>query len=144
LNALHGACVLTPHEGEFARIFPGLLEKGEGRLAAARAAAAQSKAIILLKGPDTIIAAPDGRAVINANAPPTLATAGSGDVLAGLITGLLAQGVEPFVAAAMAAWIHGEAANVFGPGLVAGDLPDLVPDVLAELANWDEFSPLSP
>jgi len=144
LNALHGACVLTPHEGEFARIFPGLLEKGEGRLAAARAAAAQSKAIILLKGPDTIIAAPDGRAVINANAPPTLATAGSGDVLAGLITGLLAQGVEPFVAAAMAAWIHGEAANVFGAGLVAGDLPDLVPDVLAELSNWDEFSPLSP
>ncbi len=144
LNALHGACVLTPHEGEFARIFPGLLEKGEGRLAAARAAAAQSKAIILLKGPDTIIAAPDGRAVINANAPPTLGTAGSGDVLAGLITGLLAQGVEPFIAAAMAAWIHGEAANLFGAGLVAGDLPDLVPGVLTELANWDEFSPLSP
>jgi len=144
LNALHGACVLTPHEGEFARIFPGLLENGEGRLGAARTAAAQSKAIILLKGPDTIIAAPDGRAVINANAPPTLSTAGSGDVLAGLITGLLAQGVEPFVAACMAAWVHGEAANLFGPGLVASDLPDLMPDVLAELADWDEFSPLSP
>lgn len=144
LTALHGSCVLTPHDGEFERVFPGLLEKGEGRLGAARAAAAQSKAIVLLKGPDTIIAAPDGRAVINANSPPTLATAGSGDVLAGLITGLLAQGVEPFVTACMAAWIHGEAANLFGPGLVAEDLPDLVPEVLAELAEWDKFSPLNP
>lgn len=139
LGALHSSCVLTPHEGEFERIFPGLLASEGGRLGAARAAAAKTRAIVLLKGPDSIIAAPDGRTIVNVNAPPTLATAGAGDVLAGLIVGLLAQGMAPFMAAAAAAWIHGEAANLFGPGLVASDLPDLVPGVLEALSDWDNF-----
>ena len=144
IGALHQNCVLTPHEGEFERLFPGLLAGSASRLEAARAAADEAGATILLKGPDTIVAAPDGRAAINVNAPPTLATAGSGDVLAGLITGLLAQGMAPFEAALAATWIHGEAANLFGLGLVASDLPDLVPDALdglLEAAAIDEDFP---
>jgi NAD(P)H-hydrate epimerase len=123
--------VLTPHHGEFTRVF-GPVGEG-GRLAAARRAAAQASAVIVLKGPDTVVAAPDGRAAVAAGAPAELATAGSGDVLAGFILGLLAQGMPPFEAAAAAVWLHGKAAADFGPGLIAEDLPERLPGVLRDL-----------
>lgn len=127
--AISGPCLLTPHEGEFIRLFPWSGNKLESALQAATLA----RATVLVKGPDTVVASPDGTAVINANAPPDLATAGSGDVLAGIALGLLAQGMAPHAAAAASAWVHGESARLFGPGLVAEDLIAGLPAVLRAL-----------
>lgn len=145
-SGLHGGCTLTPHAGEFARLFPDIAEKlaapatsgpAYSKVDATRAAAARAGCVVLFKGPDTVIADPSGRAALSAalrdRAAPWLATAGSGDVLAGFITGLLARGFDPFAAACTGAWLHVSCARAFGPGLIAEDLPETLPRVLADL-----------
>ncbi|MEO1240119.1 MAG: ADP/ATP-dependent (S)-NAD(P)H-hydrate dehydratase, partial [Pseudomonadota bacterium] len=143
---LHDRCVLTPHAGEFRRLFPDIADKldapaTEGpaysKVDAAREAAKRAGCVVLMKGADTVIADPEGRCSINASlyerAAPWLATAGSGDVLAGFITGLMARGFPPMQAAETGAWLHTECALEFGPGLIAEDLPEQLPKVFRKL-----------
>lgn len=145
-GALHKMCILTPHAGEFARLFPDIAAKlaaaaqagpAYSKLDATRDAAARAGSVVLFKGADTVIAAPDGRCAINSaqsdRSAPWLATAGAGDVLAGFITGLLARGYAPFEAACTGAWLHVECAIEFGPGLIAEDLPEMLPRVFRRL-----------
>jgi len=130
---LEAPAVLTPHTGEFDRLFPGLREQASSKIEATRAGAKQVGAVVVLKGPDTVIAAPDGRAVVNTHATPFLATAGSGDVLAGVVGGLLAQGMEAFDAACAGVWMHGDAGRRAGPGMIADDLDAALRETIAEL-----------
>ncbi|MFY0660869.1 MAG: NAD(P)H-hydrate dehydratase [Shimia sp.] len=147
-DLLHEKVVLTPHGGEFARLFPDIAAKlaepptkgpAFSKVDATRDAAARAGCVVLFKGPDTVIASPSGQCAVNAavyeRAAPWLATAGSGDVLAGFITGLLARGLAPQWAAEAAAWLHVECARAFGPGLIAEDLPEMLPQVLRSLDN---------
>ena len=149
-----GQVVLTPHGGEFARLFPDIAAKladgcSEGpaysKVDATREAAARAGCVVLFKGADTVIAAPDGRCSLNAavyeRAAPWLATAGSGDVLAGFITGLLARGFEPMAAAEAGAWLHVECARAFGPGLIAEDLPEILPEILSRVLQAQAQQP---
>ncbi len=129
-NCLNDAFILTPHEGEFKKAFPDIEgDKAQRALSAAK----QIRAIIVLKGEQTVIAAPDGRVVVNQHASCALSTAGTGDVLAGMITGLVAQGMDGFYASCASVWMHGEAGIRFGRGLVASDIPPLIPDIIKDI-----------
>ena len=135
-----GRLVLTPHEGEFARLFPDLShrvreEKGLSKLDCALMAAERSGAVVVLKGADSVIAGPDGQAVIHSQGVPYLATAGSGDVLVGIIAGLMAQGMPTLEAACAGVWLHGRAGLLLGPGLISEDLPEILPQIYGELAE---------
>lgn len=141
-DMLHDNCVLTPHGGEFRRLFPDLAARLDGddavsRIDATREAAMRAGAVVLLKGADTVISAPDGRTAVNAavddRAAPWLATAGAGDVLAGIVCGLMARRLPAYEAAKAGAWLHVEAARAFGPGLIAEDLPEMLPGVFRDL-----------
>jgi NAD(P)H-hydrate epimerase len=134
-SLLDEACVLTPHEGEFGRLFPDLADRAISKVNRVQQAAKRAGCVVLLKGPDTVIAAPDGRTIINTNAPPWLATAGSGDVLAGIIGALLAGGAPGLDAAACGVWLHGSTGKVCGRGLIAGDLITVLPQALAQASN---------
>jgi hydroxyethylthiazole kinase-like uncharacterized protein yjeF len=134
-NQKLSTAILTPHDGEFSRLFSVMerISSVKQKLEAALAASHETTAVVVLKGADTVVAAPDGRATIAEQAPPYLATAGSGDVLAGIIAGLCAQGMPSFEAASAAVWLHGEAASEAGPGLVSEDLPDALQPVYRRL-----------
>lgn len=125
--------LITPHIGEFNRLFGDLLDSEVNKVEATRKASRMTGCVVLLKGPDTVIAKPDGMAIVNTHATHWLATAGSGDVLAGIAGGLMAQGVDTFTAAAMASWLHGEAGRRVGAGLIAEDLESELPDILSAL-----------
>ncbi|EHR29947.1 bifunctional ADP-dependent NAD(P)H-hydrate dehydratase/NAD(P)H-hydrate epimerase [Brucella abortus] len=130
------ALVLTPHEGEFKRLFPDIAEDNTSKIDKARKAAMRANAVVIYKGPDTVIAEPGGLAVINSNGTPFLATAGSGDVLTGIVCGLLAQGMAPFAAACASVWVHADAARRFGHGLIAEDLPAQLSAVWSSLSRF--------
>ena len=134
----NAATILTPHRGEFDRLFPEL-GNAESKLEQAKRAAEISGAVMVFKGPDTVVAAPDGLSAISEGSPPWLATAGTGDVLAGMITGLCAQGMSPFDAAAASVWMHAELARIFGPGLIAEDMPDMLPTLLQRLNKMEKL-----
>ncbi len=138
VSHLHSKCVLTPHQQEFERLYPGLFKSADNKIEAALQAARMSNAVVVLKGADTVIASPDGLVSVNVHASPFLATAGSGDVLSGIIAGWLAQGLKPFDAACAAVWIHGDASLLGGAGLIAEDLAEYLPQVLTKL--YDRFS----